>query len=229
MTTINWVQLGLNTIILGIGLYILYWRSYINEKGKNRAIKKDIEEITKKIETIKNETSINALLKQDYFNDKKKSALNFLDSISIWTDLYLRPLDYIVNNHTDVNLIKQLISDLKKHGAEANTAYWKLKIYYEDADFLSISDKLFNSCKKIHNLTNYLLIQLERIAIQLEYYNALYKTIPGNQMINNTIKEEGNKSRQLLDQYIKDREDFDKNSNDLRTEYINVLSIRLKH
>lgn len=45
----------LNAILILIGLYQAFFKSYFTEKGKRLAVKEDIEEITEKIERIKSE------------------------------------------------------------------------------------------------------------------------------------------------------------------------------
>ena len=49
------IQLIIEILILVIGCYLAFFKSYITEKGKNIATKEDITEITNKIETVKNE------------------------------------------------------------------------------------------------------------------------------------------------------------------------------
>ena len=45
----------LNIIILILGLHLVFFKSYLHEKGKQLALKEDIEEITRKVEKIKTE------------------------------------------------------------------------------------------------------------------------------------------------------------------------------
>ena len=52
---IDFVQIALQIILILIGLYLALVKSYFQEKGKNIATKEDIEEITQKVEKIKND------------------------------------------------------------------------------------------------------------------------------------------------------------------------------
>ncbi|MBN7811213.1 hypothetical protein J0A68_09610 [Algoriphagus sp. H41] len=61
-------RLILDTLIILLGLWVLFYKAYFTEKGKNIATKEDIQEITSKIELVKLE-----FLKKIEFN---KYALN---------------------------------------------------------------------------------------------------------------------------------------------------------
>lgn len=52
--------------------------AYEAEKGKNYATKEDIEEITKQIETVKNEVSFVSQRKKDYIVERKRHLLDLL-------------------------------------------------------------------------------------------------------------------------------------------------------
>ena len=52
---IDFVQIALQIILILLGLYLALVKSYFQEKGKNIATKKNIEEITQKVEKIKND------------------------------------------------------------------------------------------------------------------------------------------------------------------------------
>ncbi len=85
------IRIILDLIIISLVLYFIFWKSYLNERGKNLATKRDIETITRKIETVKNEIGIYSQQKLSYISDRRKVALEFLSSISIWIDFTLRP------------------------------------------------------------------------------------------------------------------------------------------
>jgi flagellar basal body-associated protein FliL len=53
VTTIDIIQLIFQILIAIALLYMAFFKSYFQEKGKNLATKEDIEEITKKVESIK--------------------------------------------------------------------------------------------------------------------------------------------------------------------------------
>lgn len=95
MSTIQIFHLLLEVIIVLIGLYLIFFKSYLQEKGKNAATKDDIGEITKKVEAVKNsflhETEKLKLdlqfsndMKLSIKTEEKNSVLHCYESFYMW-------------------------------------------------------------------------------------------------------------------------------------------------
>ena len=89
------IQLIIEILILLFSLYLIFFKSYFKEKGRQLAVKEDIEEITSKVEGIKNNfISQNELLKANLqitnsniinVNAKKQSyLLDYFANYSVW-------------------------------------------------------------------------------------------------------------------------------------------------
>ena len=83
MTAQN-LQFVLDAILIAIGLYLAFFKSYFQEKGKNLATKEDIGEITQKVKTI--ESSINIITGNvvDYNALKRNHILEYFASYNNW-------------------------------------------------------------------------------------------------------------------------------------------------
>ncbi len=231
MTTEIIIRIILDSIIIIIGLYFIFWKSYLTEKGKNLATKKDIEEITKKIETVKNEISFHSQRKHEYINDKKKAALDFLNSVSIWLDFTLRPLETIYNNPTNEKLLRNLISDLKKQGGNATTCYWNLFVYFDNENFNKIVDEFYNNCLVLHNLTNTMLINIERKAIETNHKEKIFDLIKDKEKraeINDELKEINIQINEFIKTYNDEKEKIDEKATLSRLKYLMYLNRILK-
>ena len=55
MSTTELIQLLLEALIFLLLLYLTFFRSYFQEKGKNVATKEDVEEITSLVEAVKSQ------------------------------------------------------------------------------------------------------------------------------------------------------------------------------
>ncbi len=197
------------------------------QKGKNLATKKDIEEITKKIETVKNEISFHSQRKHEYIKEKKKAALDFLNAVSIWLDFTLRPLETIYNNPTNEKLLRALISDLKKQGGNATTCYWNLFVYFENENFNKIVDELYNNCLELHNLTNTMLINVERKAIETNHKEKIFELIKDKEKrseITNELKEINIQVNELIKTYFNEKKEIEEKTTLSRLKYLMYLN-----
>lgn len=218
-------------VYIFIALILIYWKSYWGEKGKNYATKKDIEDITKKIETVKNEIGIHSQRRLEYLNDRKKAALDLLGSISIWLDYTLRPMDRIYNNPLDLKVLAELIVDLKNKGSEATTNFWKITIYYENEIFIEVVDKLYRSCIDLHNFTNKFLINIERKAVLVnDKLERLEKSenIEYKKKMKQEVEALHKDANKIIKEYTKDAKEYETITSKNRLEYLVVLNKVLK-
>lgn len=158
--SINWSEIGLlGSIILGgLLFFYLFLKNYLEQKGKNYADKKDISEITKRVEEVKNEYAktlalINANLSlaskgiETFESEQFKSyiafhqacsyVLNDVSNIDVGT--FRIKLDFSVSTEKEIELIKEAFAPLRK--AKANHDL------FNDNDEIKIkADELYTSC-----------------------------------------------------------------------------------
>lgn len=75
------IQLILEIIILIIGLYLVFFKSYFSEKGKNLATQQDIKNITIKVEEVKAEIQNHQLVEKQKRELKYNAILKSLELI----------------------------------------------------------------------------------------------------------------------------------------------------
>lgn len=81
ITSVNVILLILNPLGLSI------WNSYLAERGKGLATKKDIEEITTKVKKVESLFSISTSSEIDYNTLKRKAILDYFNSLNTWVSL----------------------------------------------------------------------------------------------------------------------------------------------
>jgi hypothetical protein len=227
----NNLQIILDIVLILIGLYLVFFKSYFSEKGKNLATKEDIGAITQEIETIKNEVGIHSQIKLKYYFDQKKAAIDFLNSISVWLDYALRPLNVLSNNNTDKMIIANLCEDLKIKAANTTRDYWTILIYFDDNRITNVVDELYNKCIDLNNLTTNMLVTLERKAIEFEFEQNKLRRVNNNiqrdeaqaelELINRKISE-------IINQYVKDKKEVESQALKLRLKYTVFIGELLK-
>lgn len=221
------IRIILDLSIILVGLYLILWKGYFSKKGENYATKEDVEEITQKIETVKNEIGIHSQQKLAYLNEKKKAALDFLNSISLWLDFTLRPLGVLYNNPIDKKVLSDIISDLKSKGAIATSNFWNLFVYFENENFNDVVDDLYHCCLELHNMTNEFLINLERKAIEanrLMDIHALVKDRDQKSEINIELAKIHEDVNDLVAKFAEGKKELDEKATLNRYRYIKVLN-----
>ncbi len=88
-----------------------------SELGRNLATKKDIEEITQKIETVKNELSYSSLRRHEYLMEKKQHIIKVLEKSEQLT-AYKETLRHLLYNTSGRELVQQLIENIQRTTAE---------------------------------------------------------------------------------------------------------------
>lgn len=133
----NWVQtssLIFNLLILIIGLYLVFLKDYVSQKGKNLATKKDISEITKRVEDVKSEINEISLKKQDRFLEFKKSVLEYNYELVKWGELSIKDIALANSDPWDSNGLKIKLYNLQNQSTIVQIAFWKLFIYSNQKD-----------------------------------------------------------------------------------------------
>jgi hypothetical protein len=160
------IRLIFDLIYIIIALVLIYWKSFSSEKGKNLATKKDIGEITKEIEQVKNELSFKNQSKRDWFLESKKNLLDFYDAYLVWVDNSLRISDILISHNDNELIIRETIKNLKESHSAVLKYYWRLRIYEDDSIFINSISKIYNNTGKKHNVVLRLLLSLEDIVFQ---------------------------------------------------------------
>ena len=176
------IQIGLQIIGLLILLYLALIKSYFQEKGKNLATSEDIEGLTSKVETVKQQfIEKNATLKAkldlltniqiSHKNEERLAIINFHTSIKKWINLLIStslPLKDDYNNE-EIKLLYTLYENTYK---EVLTSISLLELYTDNNELYKIINNL-----KIETLTNLgtqpyeCIIKLQHNNIDLEHLN----------------------------------------------------------
>lgn len=142
-------------------MYLAFFKSYFQEKGKNIATSEDIENLTTKVESVKQkflDKNTNLKAKLDLLtnlqighrNDEKSALLSFHQCISAWIVLLTRTS--ILVDEYDNDEIMQKIYDYEEHYKKVNYSHALLKLYVEDEKLLALIDNII--IKTLENLSS---------------------------------------------------------------------------
>lgn len=155
-------QIILEAILIIIGLYLAFFKSYFQEKGKNLATKEDIEEITGLVETVKNQIHYTTQTKLSLRTEERNALVNHYEKYNYWLNTIL---DTYFGGIKEEN--KQKLKDIEQRLNDA-------KFKYEIADGRK---EVFVNNKEIDKLLKDLKIKtlelqhlIEKSIGELEYW-----------------------------------------------------------
>lgn len=150
------IQIIIEIILVIIGLYLAFFKSYFQEKGKNLATSEDIEEITKKVESIKT----------DFIRETEKLKLDLQYSnqvrFSIKTEEIKCLFDYYEKYYLWLNILLEFYFGnfnednpelLKNSQNVINDANFKLLLAEAKAELLFDNPAFFKHSKEMKILT----------------------------------------------------------------------------
>lgn len=140
MGYIGWLAAG-----LAIGWFIKeYFPSYMKEKGKNLATKEDIEEITKKIESVKSEFQKKHIRSQFFIEKQSEGYAKVYSALNDYLVLFA---DHMTSGNTS-NLVRDVVAGKDTYLTKIFLTSQNYGLYNSE----EISDLflgLMNKCKDI--------------------------------------------------------------------------------
>jgi len=135
MADVSFVAIIINLLLV---FYALYLRSYFQEKGKNLATKQDIEEITRKVETIKTDLDLSKDLTLSFVNEQRQVIMDFYNRIVIAL-AHMGPNMYENIELNDDKILTEIRSNLNEAYYQYTLAEGKLELLIDNKPIL---DKL---------------------------------------------------------------------------------------
>ena len=144
------LQIIIESLLFIIGLYLAFFKSYFQEKGKNLATKEDISEITKQVESIKNDFLFSTQSKISLKTEERNSLVNCYEKISYWLnisyDTYFGGINY--ETKSKLQEIENKIDDARLQFELANA---RMELFMNNS---KISEKMSELRKKTLSLSH---------------------------------------------------------------------------
>lgn len=123
----------LEIVIILLGVFLAFFVSYLSERGKQVALKKDIEELTRKVEKIKSKIDLETKTKFELGMSKKNAILEFVPAFVSWRNevIYLSPTAINLENYMNPRILFD--EHINKHRL-FDIASTNLSIFLEDSD-----------------------------------------------------------------------------------------------
>jgi hypothetical protein len=207
--------------ILAVALYFAIFKTYANEKVKNLATKEDIEEITKRVESVKSEVQILTHRKTTFEDEKKETLLKFYSTFHLWLDSIV----FSSPDNTDTkNYDYKSLTQISKFYTECSMAQANVMIYYyDDLDLIILIGVIVKNTLDME-------FTLKNTAQEIEMYNIGIKNASNEPYASkdNEMKILANKYDKLKEYHIKVSEKHAQVSN-LMTNLVKEINKRIKY
>lgn len=159
-------QLLLTVLVVILGLYLAFFKSYFQEKGKNIATKEDIGEITSKVETIRHEMHFLTESKLSIRMEERNALVEYFTKYHYWLNTILEASPSDIDEKDDDGFDK-IQSILYKAKFDFDMAKAKLEIFVENQNILGLEKKTILGALSIQHLVQKVMIELKQIHFKI--------------------------------------------------------------
>lgn len=161
MQTLAIIQIILEVLIILLGLYLAFFKSYFQEKGKNLATKEDIEEITRKVENIKNELLYSTQTKLSLKSEERISLVTCYEKYNYWlntiVDAYFGGI-----NEENKSKLKDLQDKIDEAKFQYEMAEGRMELFVNNEELTKLRVELKLKTLELQH-------EFERYSGQIEY------------------------------------------------------------
>lgn len=159
-------QLILEIILIFLGLYLAFFKSYFTEKGKNLATTEDIAEITQTVESIKNNLLYSTQSRINLKTEERNALVNCFERYDIW---FNTSYDTFFGGITKENSIRLQEIDDKLDNAKLQfeLASSRLELFINNKEITDKFMELRVKTLEMHHASTTFIMKLETIFFEL--------------------------------------------------------------
>lgn len=217
------LQIILEASAVLLGLYLAFFKSYFQEKGKNLAMKEDIEEMTNTIEKVKSDIGILTHKKINIATEKYKALIDFNNNYSAWLK-YILYVNITDNNFSSENFISKVEVRLKELFYNVSISEAQLEVFFVD-DY-ELNNHKNDLISKTIELSNHLQKFLFAYYIEIEHTN-ITKQLKDDNYKTQQIQKYYEQQKAVFDEYIKKQLEIYKIISPLNHAFIKKISDRV--
>lgn len=200
------IQLFLESLIVILGFYLAFYKSYFKEKGKNVATKEDIEEITKKIEKVKSDVEILTHKKISLSNEKQNTLMDYNNKYASWLNYILNAS--IIGDSNPASIFTEKVQErLDQLFNEVAISEAKFNVYFHsDQELIDLKNSIQLKTIELSNHFNISLVKAKKISNILNNVLNLPNSVPDNSYKMNQLdkhySEQNNMHKEFQDQKL---------------------------
>lgn len=168
MPTAEWIQIGEEALILLLLLYLAFFKSYFQEKGRNVATKEDVEEITSLVEAVKSQLQFSLQAKLSLRAEEHQALVDYFSRYSVW-------LSAITNFSTpgitedNTSRLAEIRSQLNMLHEAFDLAAGKLGLFVENEDIQLRHGPLMIETLEFQGHVQHMTFETERLHIEIRH------------------------------------------------------------
>ena len=239
-------ELLIQILLLIAAVYLAFFKSYLTEKGKSAALKEDLNDLTKEVESVKSKfakeqeilkTNLQRILSNEvsYRNEERSAIIIYHNVINEW----LYSIDEIgLENYNKSNIdalidVRNLIA---RFYAKAGISKSKISLLIENSELVKITGELYMAVLAYYHWADkyFLLLQqnLEKQKSLTDRFLVIIKNLEDNKEIANEMAKDDERLRaenkELIDSYYKETLNERKKTFDIEIKYERLAKEYLK-
>lgn len=193
-------QLILEIIIILLGLYMAFFKSYFSEHGKQLALKDHIEELTRKVENVKSEIDFLTKTKFDLATNERSAIIDYHSNYYDWRNTVLNLYPSVINED-NFDSKDQFINESRTKELLTKNSEERLSLFQTSEQPNKSKTEMVIACMKLqHHAAKYFSL------VAKEYLNLHYtkKAKPVEEHLEIT-KEHYQNIEELLDKFMSEK------------------------
>lgn len=165
MSTTELVQLVLEALIVLLLLYLVFLKSYFQEKGKNVATKEDVKEITSLVETVKSQLQFSLQAKLSLRAEEHQALVDYFSKYSAWLSA-ITNCSPVGINKDNMSRLAEIRSQLDVLHQDFGLAAGKMKLFVENEQIQSQHGALVIETLKFQAHAQQVTFEIEMIHLE---------------------------------------------------------------
>lgn len=163
------MQTLLETLILLVLLYLAFFKSYFQEKGKNLATKEDVEEITSLVKLVESQLEFTLQAKLSLRAEEHQALVDYFSKYSTWLSAITKWSAVGINVDNAASRLAEIRSQLGMLHQDFDLAAGKVALFVENQDIQSQHDALHVETLKIQAHAELATFDIEKILLEAKH------------------------------------------------------------
>lgn len=151
-----------------IALYLAFFKSYFQEKGKNLATKEDTEEITSLVESVKTQLQFSLQAKLSLRAEEHQALVDYFSKYSMWLSA-ITSWSAAGINKDNTSRLAEIRSHLDMLHQDFDIAAGKAWLFIESEDIKSQNSPLVIETLKLQAHAHQAIFDIERVHLETEH------------------------------------------------------------